>query len=997
MGCCCESSIEVKEGKIKIKKKEDKVEPNKENKNEIKKEDSGQNKEKENINANNDNNNSNENMNNKINKISEMEESNKNIKKNTNDKNQTEKNKNENEKKENQNIIKDEVNRNKNENKINKDDENQNLKENNINKNEDMQIKIFKEKKDEMNYSNKNNSINNENEEPIKLNQNENEKNILNNQENVSQNNKNEDENENKNNNQNEFIKININTYYKGNDENQNIINNIDLHKNIDKETLDAEKNEEKKLRLNNIKTKIQNNEEKIEEENNENKNKQQIIDNKIDIIPNINSNEKKILNINNKDNKEKQNVDIKKDENENNQNQKSISNSNEKENDKNKENENQNQNNIVDNKGVINNNNKQNEIINKNEIHQNKDSEKTKKEEKGDKQNINSIKKEEKDKEIKNQENKNANETKQNIIKNNEVQDKKNNKDNIQNEDKKEKNLNNKQNDIIKQENNSKQKDKENLQNQNKLNDEIKIGEKQIIKNKITEKQENINKQKEQNINNDSTISKILNDMTIKDKVNEITNKNDEGKGAIINMKQNQINQKLLQKEIPENKENITHNKILKTEKTELPLQILNKEEKEEKKELKGKQKDNQKELSFNKDSCKKIASSLPTRKQVNYSTLKTKMKEKTENLNDKEKSYVLFLWICDNISYDVDSYFAGRSVDCTPEGVYKNGQSVCSGYSRLFKNIADFLNLEVQCVSCYAKGVSYQVGQKMTETNHEYNVIKLNDKWYPIDSTWGAGSAHGKKYVKSLNEFYFLADPELLIKTHFPQDDKWQLTKKKYTLDEFLKWPRIKSTFYAYGFKKCLPNEGLIELKDANTKKFIIYGDDMNTKGGSCNLYLLEGNTYIQQLNATIINFYDDRLEVDTIYNKKGKYLVRIYGNKDRGKNFIDMLEYTVQVENDSKQKLFFPTFYLGHEDINVIEPLYNNLKSGQKVKFKVKSKYENLVVIDDKWNKMIRKENGFHEIEIKIKTQKNSTIGIARLTGATSCSYLAKYNIV
>ena len=169
------------------------------------------------------------------------------------------------------------------------------------------------------------------------------------------------------------------------------------------------------------------------------------------------------------------------------------------------------------------------------------------------------------------------------------------------------------------------------------------------------------------------------------------------------------------------------------------------------------------------------------------------------------------------------------------------------------------------------------------------------------------------------------------------------------------------------------------------------------MNTKGGSCNLYLLEGNTYMQQLNVTIINFYDDRLEVDTIYNKKGKYLVRIYGNKDRGKNFIDMLEYTVQVENDSKQKLFFPTFYLGHEDINVIEPLYNNLKSGQKVKFKVKSKYENLVVIDDKWNKMIKKENGFHEIEIKIKTQKNSTIGIARLTGATSCSYLVKYNIV
>ena len=158
--------------------------------------------------------------------------------------------------------------------------------------------------------------------------------------------------------------------------------------------------------------------------------------------------------------------------------------------------------------------------------------------------------------------------------------------------------------------------------------------------------------------------------------------------------------------------------------------------------------------------------------------------MKENTIKLKDNEKSFVLFLWVCNNISYDVDSYFAGKKVDCTPEGVYKNGQSFCSGYSRLFKDIADFLNLEVQCVSCYAKGVSYHAGQKMTRTNHEYNVIKLNNKWYPIDSTWGAGIVEGKKYVKSFNEFYFLADPELLINTHFPENSKWQLTKKKYSI---------------------------------------------------------------------------------------------------------------------------------------------------------------------------------------------------------------------
>ena len=72
----------------------------------------------------------------------------------------------------------------------------------------------------------------------------------------------------------------------------------------------------------------------------------------------------------------------------------------------------------------------------------------------------------------------------------------------------------------------------------------------------------------------------------------------------------------------------------------------------------------------------------------------------------------FVIFIWICENIRYDADSYFSGADVDCTPEGVYNNGLSVCSGYSRLFKDFSDYLGLEVECVNCFAKGVGYEPG---------------------------------------------------------------------------------------------------------------------------------------------------------------------------------------------------------------------------------------------------------------------------------------------
>ena len=263
-----------------------------------------------------------------------------------------------------------------------------------------------------------------------------------------------------------------------------------------------------------------------------------------------------------------------------------------------------------------------------------------------------------------------------------------------------------------------------------------------------------------------------------------------------------------------------------------------------------------NQESLSFDKNLCTSIESSLPRRAQTTLQSLKDLTKQKTENISPKEKAFVVFLWVCYNIDYDAEGYFSGRNVDCTPNGVFQNGKTVCSGYARLYREITTYIGLEVQCVNCYAKGVSYHPGQKFNSTNHEYNVIKLNQNWYPIDSTWGAGHIEGKEYIKAYNEFYFLANPELLIKTHFPEDEKWQLTKKKYTLEDFSSWPKVDSNFYQYGFKKFYPEEGLINLKKENTFKFIIYGENMKKKRGGCHIYLLEGNCYCQKLNLDFIN---------------------------------------------------------------------------------------------------------------------------------------------
>jgi transglutaminase/protease-like cytokinesis protein 3 len=91
----------------------------------------------------------------------------------------------------------------------------------------------------------------------------------------------------------------------------------------------------------------------------------------------------------------------------------------------------------------------------------------------------------------------------------------------------------------------------------------------------------------------------------------------------------------------------------------------------------------------ALDKNSCNSIFRSLPRRETTNLDSFKNIIKQKTNGLSDKEKAYVLFLWVCDNISYDVDAYFAGRDVQCEPEDVFRNGITVCSGYARLYQNI--------------------------------------------------------------------------------------------------------------------------------------------------------------------------------------------------------------------------------------------------------------------------------------------------------------------
>ena len=105
-----------------------------------------------------------------------------------------------------------------------------------------------------------------------------------------------------------------------------------------------------------------------------------------------------------------------------------------------------------------------------------------------------------------------------------------------------------------------------------------------------------------------------------------------------------------------------------------------------------------------FNKDFCKGIYSSLPTRKETDLQNFKQIIKEKSFKCSQKEKFYIIFLWICENIDYNIN--LVGKFINCSPDNVFKNGKTICTGFSRLFQDIASYLELNVLCIKCYTKG---------------------------------------------------------------------------------------------------------------------------------------------------------------------------------------------------------------------------------------------------------------------------------------------------
>ncbi len=160
-------------------------------------------------------------------------------------------------------------------------------------------------------------------------------------------------------------------------------------------------------------------------------------------------------------------------------------------------------------------------------------------------------------------------------------------------------------------------------------------------------------------------------------------------------------------------------------------------------------------------------------------------------------EKAWLIYVWITANINYNVDGFRTGDYGRNDAESVLRTGCCVCEGYARLYMQLCEGLGLECRKITGYAKGFGYRIGNKMIEMNHAWNALKIENRWYFVEATWGSGQCtNDYKFKKIFNPMWFLTPSQVFMYDHYCE--YFQLQKNKITLKEFENLPLFGLDFH-------------------------------------------------------------------------------------------------------------------------------------------------------------------------------------------------------
>jgi transglutaminase/protease-like cytokinesis protein 3 len=138
-------------------------------------------------------------------------------------------------------------------------------------------------------------------------------------------------------------------------------------------------------------------------------------------------------------------------------------------------------------------------------------------------------------------------------------------------------------------------------------------------------------------------------------------------------------------------------------------------------------------------------------------------------EGMTSFEKTLVIHDYLVDHISY-TDNIEAGDEYIYTMYGALVHEDAVCQGYAEAFQYLSTLAGLENIIIQGTAGGLA-----------HAWNMVKLEDEWYHVDTTWDDPVMPGGTQVKRYD--YLNITSEQMSKDHqYNTDDYPVATGEQY-----------------------------------------------------------------------------------------------------------------------------------------------------------------------------------------------------------------------
>ncbi|MBR2013445.1 MAG: leucine-rich repeat protein [Clostridia bacterium] len=118
------------------------------------------------------------------------------------------------------------------------------------------------------------------------------------------------------------------------------------------------------------------------------------------------------------------------------------------------------------------------------------------------------------------------------------------------------------------------------------------------------------------------------------------------------------------------------------------------------------------------------------------------------TAQTTEREKIDAIYDWLCANVDYDHD-HPVDYNLKFSAYAAMVHKTAVCEGYAVLFYRLAEEVGLDARVIT----GKATHSGE-----NHAWNIVRLDDSYYYLDSTWDANVAPQDYayYLRGASDFY-------------------------------------------------------------------------------------------------------------------------------------------------------------------------------------------------------------------------------------------------